>query len=366
MLRDSLSGLLDGVEPAPPPVGAVMRTGKAIRTRRKLGIAGGLAAVVVAAVLVPAMMHQSRPAPAVHQRHYEVSVHPRGKHDPANLIAYGSVDGRAWRATVTGSGKNLAVNFTGQSTMGGALTDPGPATSSTGITAFEGSGGGTGVHAVQSLISRVSPGVRLITMTLANGTVLDLVPVQYRGMPVIAVELPQGLRVERADAYSNAGEVAYAIPFFYGGSNDIMTWLRPWQAAPAPVSAQVPLVLGGRWHVSVYIGPWGTCEEVFAPKDFTQGCSATTPTTKLAEFDMGAGGGPTVGVTRDDVAYFELAMSDGTTVRAPVVHLRGIGFYAIGPAKSPKVLSWTAYDAAGNNLGGGRGVPGGLPNPKGS
>jgi hypothetical protein len=219
---------------------------------------------------------------------------------------------------------------------------------------------------VQVLVGRVSPGVRLITMTLANGTLLDLTPVRYRGMQVIAVELPEGLRVVRADAYSDARELAYAIPFFDRDSNGFLTWLRPSQVPPTQVSAQIPVALdrNSRWHVAVHIGPWGTCEDVSEPGGFTQGCSVTAPTAKLAQFDVGAGAGPTIGVTRNDVAYFELTMSDGTAVRVPVVHLRGTGYYAVGPATNPKVLTWSAYDAAGSRLGGGSGVPGAPHIPK--
>jgi len=367
-LRDSLSGLLDRVEPAPPPVGAVMRTGKAIRTRRRLAIVGGLAAIVAAAVLVPTLILQPRPAPTTHQRNFKVSIHQPRKNDPPNLIAYGSADGWNWKATVVGGRRPYpTVEFSGipnSANLGGQLTDPGPLTSNTGVFAPEGTTGGRGANTVDEMVSRVSPGVTHITMTAANGTVLDLHPVHYRKMSLIALVLPHGLRILRADAYTRSGEVRYAIPFFYRGSNSFEVWLHTSQSPPTSLSAHIPMVLGStRSEVSVHIGPWGTCEDVLVPGGFDQGCSPTTPTSKLAQFDMGSGTS-VIGVTRDDVAYFELDMSDGSTVRVPVVHLRGIGYYAVGHATNPKVISWTAFDAVGIELGSGHGVPGALQIPK--
>ena len=65
-----------------------------------------------------------------------------------------------------------------------------------------------------------------------------------------------------------------------------------------------------------------------------------------------------VGVTRADVAFFELTMADGSTVRVSTVHMGGSGYYAVASWANPEVLSWAAYDKGGHRLGGGQGVPG--------
>jgi hypothetical protein len=364
VLRDRLTGLLDEIEAGPAPVGAVITTGKAMRARRRLGVAGGLAAIIAAGALVPGLLqHAGRPL--AHER-FQVSVHARGKNDPASLIAYGTANGRKWRAVAAGPLRRLTVNFSGFPLMGGPLTKPLPTTDGIGITAFSGVSEGTGRHAVQAMVSEVSPGVTLITMTLANGAVLNLHPVTYDRTPLIALVLPQGLRVVRADAYSPVGKVGYAIPFYYRGQNTFETWLRPSQAPPLVESASLPVALDANdtWTASVHVGPWGDCVVILDHSGLSQGCGPTSATRQLAVFDMGLGGGPLVGVTRQDVAFFELTMADGSTVRVSPVHIGHTGYYAVASLANPKVISWAAYDQGGHRLGGGQGTPGAPPSGK--
>jgi hypothetical protein len=216
------------------------------------------------------------------------------------------------------------------------------------------------------MMSEVSPGITLITMTLAHGAVLNLRPVTYDGTPLIALALPQGLRVVRADAYSRTGEVAYAIPFYYRGQNTFHAWLRPSQAPPAVVGASLPVALAGhgRWTASVHIGPWGQCVVILDRSGLTQGCGPKSATRQLAEFDMGLDGAPLVEVTRPDVAFFELTMADGRTVRVSTVHLADTGYFAVASPTNPEVISWAAYDRGGHRLGGGHGIPGAPPSGK--
>ena len=357
ILRDRLTGLLDEVEAKPAPVGAVIKTGKAMRARRRLAAAGGVVAVVVAGALVPGLVRHPAARPLAHER-FQVSVHAPGRNDPARLIAYGTANGRKWRAIATGPRRMLTVNFSGFPLLGSPLSEPLPATTGTRIAAFSGVGNGTG--SLQAMASEVSRGITLITMTLANGAVLNLHPVTYAGTPLIALVLPHGLRIVRADAYSRTGEVAYAIPFYYRGSNSFETWLRPSQAPPAVVSASLPVALdtNGTWMASVHIGPWGECVVVLDHSGLDQGCGPASATRQLAVFDMGLGGRPVVGVTRPDVAFFELTMADGSTVRVSTVHIYDTGYYAVASQTNPKVISWAAYDQGGHRLGGGQGIPG--------
>jgi hypothetical protein len=294
-------------------------------------------------------------------------VHAPGTNDPANLIAYGTANGRKWRALAAGPRGALTVNVSGFPLVGGQLIKPVPTPAGIGITAFNGVGyGTTGSHAAQAMMSEVSPGITLITMTLANGAVLSLHPVTYDGTPLIALVLPLGLRVVRADAYSRTGEVAYAIPFYYRGQNSFETWPRPSQAPPPVVNASLPVALdgNGRWTGSVHIGPWGECVVILDHSGLDQGCGPTSPTRQLAVIDMGQGGGPVVGVTRSDVAYFELTMADGSEVRVSTVHIYDTGYYALASQTNPKVISWAAYDQGGHRLGGGHGIPGALSSGK--
>jgi hypothetical protein len=363
-LRDRLTGLLDAVEPKPAPVGAVISTGKSMRARRRIAVAGALAGVAATAAVVPGLLWHSPATPLAHER-FQVSVHAPGKNDPADLIAYGTANGRRWRAIATGPRRTLTVRVSGFPLIGGPLTKPLPAGASTGVTAFSGVGDGARHQPAQAMVSEVSPGITLITMTLADGAVLNLHPVTYDRTPLIALVLPQGLRVVRADAYSAAGEVAYAIPFYYQGQNTFETWLRASQPPPAVVSASLPVALNanGASTASVHVGPWGECA-VFLDHGVFQACGTIWAVRQLAEFDMGLGGGPLVGVTRSDVAFFELTMADGSKVRVSTVHINGTGYYAVASQTNPKVISWAAYDQAGHRLGGGQGIPGALSSGK--
>jgi hypothetical protein len=358
-LRHRLTSLLDEVEPKPAPVAAVVKSGKAIRARRRLAVASALVVIVAAAAAVPGLFRQPAPPPLAHER-FQVSVHPPGKGDPADLIAYGTVNGRKWRAVAVGPRRTLTVNVSGFPRMGGPLTNPGPTTASAGVMADDGVSGGTGRHAAQAVMSEVSRGITLITMQLANGTVLKLHPVIFDKTPLIAVVLPDGLRVIRADAYSRTGEVAYAIPFYYRGQNTFETWLRPSQLQPPVAGASLPIALdgNGRWTASVHIGPWGECVVILDHSGSGQGCGPTWPARELATFDFGLGGGPLVGEARPDVAFFDLTMADGTKVRVSTVHIGDSGYYAVAPQANPKVISWAAYDRGGRRLGGGPGLPG--------
>jgi hypothetical protein len=125
------------------------------------------------------------------------------------------------------------------------------------------------------------------------------------------------------------------------------------------VSASLPVALDGNpgWAASVHVGPWGECA-VFLDHGVFQACGGVWAVRQLAEFDMGLGGGPLVGVTRPDVAFFELKMADGSAVRVPTAHISGTGYYAVASQTNPKVIRWAAYDQGGHRLGGGQGIPG--------
>jgi hypothetical protein len=57
-LNERLSGVLDAITPSPAPVGATLRSGKLIRTRRTIGITAGLAVAAGLVVAMPALLHQ--------------------------------------------------------------------------------------------------------------------------------------------------------------------------------------------------------------------------------------------------------------------------------------------------------------------
>ncbi len=353
-LRDRLAGLLDGVEPHPAPVASVVRRGKGIRMRRWISVAAGAAVIVAGAALLPGLFQQSRIAPA-QRTQYRVTVHPAGKHASASLIAYGTVNGRKWRATATGSAKSVAVRLCGGSYI--TLTAPGPI-GSTGVTAFSGLNNGTGTD--WCMASEVSRGVSMISMALDNGATVELQPVSYRGLALIAFALPPHARILRLTAYEGGRVVAYAIPFNGPSWPTVEAWLRPGQQAPAVATARLPRALAGpgRWAASVAAGPWGTCLVILVVHGSDSSCGPSQPQHQLVSLASGSGDGPTIVGTRADVAYVVLTMKNGSTVKVTVARVAGTGYFAIGAIRQPALLRWTAFSAAGRDLGGGPGVPG--------
>jgi hypothetical protein len=95
-LHEQLDDLFEAISPTPAPIEAIMKRGSRIRWRRRVVTATGIAAVVAAAIGVPLTVRwQASPAPAT--SHYTVTVQAPGQDAPADEIAYGTVNGKAWR-----------------------------------------------------------------------------------------------------------------------------------------------------------------------------------------------------------------------------------------------------------------------------
>ena len=180
----------------------------------------------------------------------------------------------------------------------------------------------------------------------------------YRGVPLIAFALPAHAKILRLTAFEGARVVAYAIPFNGPTSPDVGTWLRPGQPTPAISSARLPKTLSGpsRWTASVYVGPWGTCAVIRTRDSLDTECGPTQLQEQLVSAAFGSGGGPTIVGTRVDVAYLRLTLKNRVTDRVSVTHLAGTGCFAVGTIRDSASLRWTAYSAAGTNLGSGVGL----------
>src|SRR6516225_7445891 len=73
-LRGQLTEVLDDVTPPAAPEAAIKRKGKAMRVRRRAGIAAGLLAAVVAALLVPGLLRLSTASTPVTKGHKNPKV----------------------------------------------------------------------------------------------------------------------------------------------------------------------------------------------------------------------------------------------------------------------------------------------------
>ena len=350
-LRDRLGGLLNGLDPSPAPVARVIKQGEQIRTRRWVSAVAGVAVVALGAAALSSRLTQP-PATVPVGLHYTITVQPPGKHAPGGLIATGSINGNRWEAKLTGS----TIQFSGNVdlfTVGGVTlsrTDPADL-----------AGGGDG-HSYFGYAGTVLRSVRYLTITLANGDVLRLIPVRWHGVSYVAVKLPQRLGITRAVAYGRHGIVAYAIPYRSGsGLATLGRWLRPGQAGLArrTVTIGSGVVNGQRWQAMASAGPWGVCvgTGTSPTANWTTFCDTGPADLRQAVQPGLFGGGDTViGLAQPDVSVVHIVMSDRTVRRIGVVHIDGYGYFAMANSKNPTIVSWTAYNADGVKIGSGSGT----------
>jgi hypothetical protein len=348
-LRDRLGGALDTITPVSPPVGAVIRQGRNIKTRRRIGVVAGLAVAVGLVAAAPSVIGQAKPQPAA-PPHYQVTVNPQAKNAPAGLIASGTTDGRSWRVRLASDGRAGETAFAPDFPEFGVGDETGgsPAT-------FTGAGGGAGGNSLLMLVAAVRADVSEITMRLPRGTVIDLHPVAFHGQRWIGVVLPWRLQIIKAVAYSGHREVAYAVPF---GTSTFNLWLRPGQQGEARHTFLVGsgIVDGRRWSWQARTGPWGNCFQAAAGGDsycpdgsaVARGQVATVSTCSVHPGFYTAGVAPAVRVLR-------FRMSDGSMRFAPAVSVLGLRFAAVKLGRGQRMVSWSAYGASGQRLGTGKG-----------
>lgn len=356
-LRGQLSAVLDDVTPPAAPTAAVKRRGKAIRTRRRVGVVAGLAVVVVAAALVPGLLRQPKAQhPVSHNKNPEVTVRTVGHH-PHGVIAQGAINGKPWRITLSWMGKNLCVGISAKS-PDAACGLPDAVASAGWPAALEAIGAG----AINALYGNLAGQVRHVNIALSDGAVLDLRPVRFAGHNWIGIELPAELAVTRLVAYARSGELAYAIPFTgtRGTLPIVQRWLRPGQPTPGRYTRLVGsgVSAGKRWSITLHAGPWGQCA-VLAARGESGPLDCWSPTRKPGA--VTGSGGPaewwTVGAVQPRVNYLVLSMTDGSTQHVPTVRVGSLRFYAIVILARPRIAHWAAYDASGHRLDGGQGAP---------
>ncbi len=354
-LTERLDQAFGAITPRPAPVGQAVRQGTAIRVRRRLVAAAGLA-VVAAGVAVPLLLHQQASQPALNQaRRHHVTVHPAGPRSPAGLIASGTVDGRRWQVTAQKPG-TAGAGRGGQCFTAVSSSDCGPVTgpSRSDPVAFMGTAGGP----IDTEYGPVSAAVRYVTVRLADGTVLTLHPVTVYGTRLVAYGVPVHAVISRVTAYSAHGELASAIPFNDpGGTETVNLWLRPGQTGlPRATHLIGSGAAGGHaWSVTAYVGPWGECLVTRGGGNGSSGCaSAVTPQGTAV---MGWGAGPpqvTYGTAAADVQHLVITLSGGGTIRVRAIAAGEQKFFAFALAPGQHAVRWRAYDAARHGVGSGR------------
>lgn len=332
-LRNSLTGLLEGVTPHAAPVASAVRLGKGIRMRRWIFAAAAVALVAAGAAAAPVLIqaHRAGPANGAHHkpRHYKVTVQPVGVHAAKHgVFAQGVTDGRPWKMVFSASFGGQ-VNVTGGLPGLGFESGPGPAG---GLVSLE-SQSSNDAKGFTELVGAVSPRVASFTVSLPNGDVLALTPTRIHKQRLIGLILPGGVPIVRAVAYSLQGrELAYSVPF---GETGLDVWWAPGQAGPAPMIKTIGsgIVDGRPWKITADFGPWGYCYAWANGSDCTDQTS-NPELQRLPQGQLTAGiscgevnnaGSAIIGTqaAARDVAAVVLKYSDGSSASFRTVRVLG-------------------------------------------
>jgi len=383
-LHERLEEAFEAISPHPAPVYEAMRGGRTIRVQRRVALAAGLGVVAAAVALaVPSLAHRTAaPAPAAPTKSYTVTVQAPGRDAQPGVIALGTINGQRWsiiadRPGAGGAGagqqiiiaagpgvgapagSNLSVPtlgteaapgpvpvFFNSSTFGIAAQGTGPAP---GPVFFNSSTFGT---AVQIQVGAVQADVSYVTVRLDNGAVLVLHPVTVYGVRAVALALPIRAKITEVAAYSQHGEIAFAVPFNWpGGPALVISWLRPGQATAPRVSGLIGsgAVRGKAWSATAYVGPWGTCIALDGGTVPGGGCFPPAPAV-TGGITLNQGRTPEIagGVAAASVARVVVTQPDGTKVQVRLVTVGGQKAFAFAVRLGAKPLGWVAYDSAGN------------------
>jgi len=356
-LRQCLSAVLGEMTPGPAPVGTVIRRGRAVRRRRIAGAtAAALAVVAVVAgfsslgLRLPSQAPAAPPPPVV-------TVVPPGPGAPAGLIASGRVGTRTWSARATmPSHAQVCVTARPGGPFCTAVTRPVGPVSLMGVPA-------TSEYLV--LAGMVQPKVTRVDVLLADGQQLILHPVVVDERHWVAFAVPIGVKATRAVAYVGRAVYRYAIPFSEPGDRSFptfATWLRPGQAGLPRETFLVAsgTVLGHRWTVTEYTGPWGRCFVAPDASECVEGGGPHVEAGRLTQPMFSVPDGVHMVTVTPGVASLRLDLSSGQHLR--VVTRAGYGgqrFYAFVLPHGTGVVGWTAYGPDGNVLGSGPGATAG-------
>ncbi len=353
-LRARLISSLGGIEPGPAPVTGALRQGKAMRMRRRISAAAGLAVIAAGAVLLPGILQGHRPAPAA-RPHYKVTVRHLRPLARAGVIAAGVTDGHRWSVQLSGPPGDPTMVPHG---MPGILRSTSPL--AVGWPAILNTQDDPASRSDVLVAGTVIDRVTRLDILLAGGQSVSLTPVSWNGHRWVAVALPPAVRIVRAVAYAGASELAHSVPF--AGVN-LDSWWRPGQVPPRRVTKLIGAGRTGRisWRYQAEIGPWGYC--YLNPDGSVCFDSVTNPELVpagkvLAAMSCGPLGnavphGPTSGLfaVASGVRAVVLRYSDGSTARFTAVEVAGDWLVAYAIPGRLSVMRSVEYGAAGQVIG---------------
>jgi hypothetical protein len=395
-LREDLDRALRALPVSAAPVERARRDGRRLRTRRRAAVLVGALAVAVVAVGYPALARSTasgpmpstlqtiKPAPTQVQPTLPngdpvitggpagaATEGPDGLTDKTGAIAAGTMGTARWQVTVTPPGAANPVP-----------ADPCYSVTLSSAPAGLGSEGCTDVSpqlatilnsknpavwtslsddATMVMIGEVGDGVTYLIVTFADGQQLKLLPVTMAGHRYVAWIAPVRMLIASVAAhlgtpYADSGQVATTAPFYQPGAIPLFgLWQLPGQDAPPRDSGVIGSGTddGHAWKATAYEGPWGTC--VIA----TEGASECVPLARITKTAVLGGWGPTGtalpawGSAAPGVTTVRIALSNGTAVTAHPVGIGNEDLFAFWLGKNLTPKSWTAYNAAGQQVGSG-------------
>lgn len=357
------------------PVDAVVRQGRAIRTRRRVAGGGALAIAAVLSIGVPVAVAGGGSASdsaanggpngvyGATSTGGRVTVNPTTLTDGRGRFS-GTVDGKKW--SVDFDNKNC---YYIQWTCGFTSLEPWDEYASL---TFNSSWGLQGQPDDYTLF--LNKNVARAAITLQDGEVLNLEAVPTAKVPVAMFALPFGLGVGKIELFDTHGtELAYAMPFNIKGSASVAGhWYKPGES-PAKDSGSVELTRGlsgpgEETVISAYAGPAGPCvvfqEGGKAGDHPLPRCSETPVVTGTVSVGKVTVRGDAAysqdfgyGIVAPSVERMELDFSDGTKGTVAIKSLGGYRFYAYSVLKGKTLVKITAFDAAGKALPLQKGAP---------
>jgi hypothetical protein len=363
-LHEHLDDVFEAISPAPAPIEETMKRGTRIRRRRRATAVACTAAMVAVAICIPLTVHwQATSVPAT--SHYTVTVRPPGPHSPANEIAYGAVNGKAWRILMakptpsTNGSYGYCVEALGQAFDFETELPVGPCKPPSGATRADPVVfGGPGMYGLDpqamGVAGAVAAEVTYVTVSLTNGTVLTLHPVTVYGSRYVAFAAPFGTTV-KATAYSSRGEISSAVAFT--GVYELaqfITWLRPGQHGVPRATGLLGsgTVDGKPWSATAYLGQWGICASVAE----TSGCRPASGPLGLSALVISMDardGSPGVAIwtVPSSAARVAVTVHGEKTFQVRPVVVGVQKFVVFHFTGTDTEQSLTAYDSAGHVVG---------------
>jgi hypothetical protein len=366
------------------PVARAKRDGRRVRTRRRAALlAGALAAAAVAAgypalsgnraATAPAPL-TGHPAPSASPASTDIAVNaypaagttqaPAGLASKDGQVAGGTVGAMEWQVSVVPPGQKNPV----PADSCYVITVSGLTGTCSDIPALLGHGLGASQPAAfvelsddntnATVVGEAAADVTYFIVTFTDGQQLKLIPVTAGGHRYIAWMAPLSMTVDSVTAhlggpYSDSGQTASAVPFQSPGSLPAFgLWQRAGETAP-PRDTQVIAsgTAGGHaWKATAYEGPWGTCFSIGSSVGW---CVPVAKLVATGVLDF-AGANPrdgAFGAAAPGVATVKIALSNGKTVTAHPVGVGNEDLFAFPTGQGVSPVSWTAYDAAGHQVG---------------